>query len=164
MFHCANMASGHMSEHTLLINIPNWHGADRLAMYKRSRWVEPETQLEQILFVVRAGLELEVTGFQVRRTKHLCLMPKPATKPRCLLHMHHCFKKRRKAGLPHLTVAPRCGQHLTHPYKRITRAVSGKFCSFIHSHSFTHIHSLTQSVIPFVSYSVSQLVKLTLDL
>ena len=46
------MASGHMSEHTLLINIPNWHGADRLAMYKRSRWVEPETQLEQILFQV----------------------------------------------------------------------------------------------------------------
>ena len=31
-----------------------------------AKGVEPGTQLEQILLVITAGLELEITGFQVR--------------------------------------------------------------------------------------------------
>ena len=41
---------------------PNWHEADQLAIYKRSRVVEPKTTWNKS----KAGLELGISRFQVQ--------------------------------------------------------------------------------------------------
>ena len=57
-----------------------WQKADQFSIYKCSQGVEPETiyTMEQIQLVVREGLELSITSFQVQ-------CPHTA-QPHCLLN------------------------------------------------------------------------------
>ena len=50
---------------------PNWLEADQLAIFKRGRGVELGATGKQLLLAVRAGLEPETSGFQVRRPNPL---------------------------------------------------------------------------------------------
>ena len=50
---------------------PNWHEADQLAIYKRSRVVEPKTTWNKS----KAGLELGISRFQVQHPNHWATLP-----------------------------------------------------------------------------------------
>ena len=58
-----------------MVKNPNWQEADQLAIYKRSRGVELGATEKQLQLVVRTGLELGTTGFQVRRPNHSTTLP-----------------------------------------------------------------------------------------
>ena len=63
-------------EHNIVKN-PNWQEANQLAIYKCGRGFELGATMKQIKVVVRAGLEPETSGFQVRRPNHSVMLPPP---------------------------------------------------------------------------------------
>ena len=54
---------------------PNWQEADQLAIYKRALKVEIAATKEQLQQAVRAGLESEISGFQVQRPNYSITLP-----------------------------------------------------------------------------------------
>ena len=57
------------------VKSPNWQEADQLAISKRGRGVDLGSTTKQLQLVLRAGLELGTSGFQVQRNHSTTLPP-----------------------------------------------------------------------------------------
>ena len=57
-----------------MVKNPKWKETDQLAIYKYSRGVELGATEKQLQLAVRAGLELETSGFQDRYPNHSTML------------------------------------------------------------------------------------------
>lgn len=58
------------------VKSPHCQGANQSAIYnKRGRGVEHGSTVKQLLLVIRTGLQLGTSGFQVRHPNHSATLP-----------------------------------------------------------------------------------------